>query len=284
MIQIIRHHCVGRRRLGTALAFGLLAASAMSAHAGTVIVTGANGAPGALGKPGGAGASATATATSSDQSNSATAIGGNGGVGGPGGAASIICPGPAQAATAARPVRRRLRRTRRVQPQRRRPPRVGTADVGDYQPPVSIAVSQARAAAVARRAQSARRPAEALARSSATQLPRAARLHGATTTPRLEPHPPAPPRAQPAVDWSKRTLPRLILPGLPASIISRPATGPQLPRAPRTTAAVSKQRPLLLGAARRAHCPAPPCSPSPWDPSQNHSSRSCRATLSPMPP
>ena len=85
MIQIIRHHCVGRRRLGTALAFGLLAASAMSAHAGTVIVTGANGAPGALGKPGGAGASATATATSSDQSNSATAIGGNGGVGGPGG-------------------------------------------------------------------------------------------------------------------------------------------------------------------------------------------------------
>ena len=59
MIQIIRHHCVGRRRLGTALAFGLLAASAMSAHAGTVIVTGANGAPGALGKPGGAGASAT---------------------------------------------------------------------------------------------------------------------------------------------------------------------------------------------------------------------------------
>ena len=94
MIQIIRHHCVGRRRLGTALAFGLLAASAMSAHAGTVIVTGANGAPGALGKPGGAGASATATATSSDQSNSATAIGGNGGVGGPGGSGVYYLPRP----------------------------------------------------------------------------------------------------------------------------------------------------------------------------------------------
>ena len=79
--------------------------------------------PWRLSQPGGAGRPATATATSSDQSNSATAIGGNGGVGGPGGAASIICPGPVQAATAARPVRRRLRRTRRVQPQRRRPPR-----------------------------------------------------------------------------------------------------------------------------------------------------------------
>ena len=52
---------------------------------------------------------------------------------------------PARAATAARPVRRRLRRTRRVQPQRRRPPRVGTADVGDC-----LAAAAARAPAVAR--------------------------------------------------------------------------------------------------------------------------------------
>jgi hypothetical protein len=68
-----------------ALPFGLLADDAMSAHAGTVTVTGANGAIGALGKPGGAGGSATATATSSGASNSATATGGNGGLGGAGG-------------------------------------------------------------------------------------------------------------------------------------------------------------------------------------------------------
>jgi hypothetical protein len=82
MIKINRHHFVRLLLLATTLPFGLLAADAMSAHAGTVTITGANGATGAPGKPGGAGA--TATATSSDPSNSATAIGGNGGPGGPG--------------------------------------------------------------------------------------------------------------------------------------------------------------------------------------------------------
>jgi PEP-CTERM motif len=85
MIKINGHHFVRLLLLATALPFGLLAADAMSAHAGTVTITGANGATGAPGKPGSAGGAATATATSSDPSNSATATGGNGGVGGPGG-------------------------------------------------------------------------------------------------------------------------------------------------------------------------------------------------------
>jgi hypothetical protein len=67
--------------LATALPFGLLAAGAMSAQAGSVTVTGANGQNYPMEDAGGA---ATATTTTpSDPSNTATATGGNGGAGGP---------------------------------------------------------------------------------------------------------------------------------------------------------------------------------------------------------
>jgi hypothetical protein len=63
-----------------ALAFGLPAAGGMSADAGTVMVTGANGANAVPYHLAGAGGSATATTTTpSDPSNAATATGGNGG-------------------------------------------------------------------------------------------------------------------------------------------------------------------------------------------------------------
>ena len=94
MIKIKRHHFIRLLLLATALPFGLLAANAMSAHAGTVTIAGANGANGAQGKPGGAGAAATATATSSTSSNTATATGGNGGAGGPGGSGVDYLPRP----------------------------------------------------------------------------------------------------------------------------------------------------------------------------------------------
>jgi hypothetical protein len=85
MTKINRHHCLGRLLLATALPFGLLAASEMSAHAGTATVTGANGANGGPRQPGGAGGTATATTTTpSDPLNTATATGGNGGAGGNG--------------------------------------------------------------------------------------------------------------------------------------------------------------------------------------------------------
>jgi hypothetical protein len=134
--------------LATALPLGLLPADAMSAYAGTVTVTGANGATGAPGKPGSAGGAATATATSSDPSNSATATGGNGGVGGPGGDYYPAGAGGHGGAASSTALRARM-----VQPPRRRPPLGETAGVGDYQTPVGIAVPQARAVAVARRAQ-----------------------------------------------------------------------------------------------------------------------------------
>ena len=87
MIKINRWRSFLRPLLATALPFGLLAAGAMSAHAGSVTVTGANGANGAYpGDPGAGGGAATATATTamfpSDASNTATATGGNGGTGG----------------------------------------------------------------------------------------------------------------------------------------------------------------------------------------------------------
>jgi hypothetical protein len=71
MIKINRRSSFLRRLLlATALPFGLLAAGAMSAHAGTVTVTGANG-----GTPGGTGQPATADAghliPNSDPSNRA---------------------------------------------------------------------------------------------------------------------------------------------------------------------------------------------------------------------
>ena len=94
MIKINRHHFVRLLLLATTLPFGLLAADARSAHAGTVTVTGANGANGGPGKPGGAGGSATAAATAIDPSNSATATGGNGGAGGPGGSGVYYLPRP----------------------------------------------------------------------------------------------------------------------------------------------------------------------------------------------
>jgi hypothetical protein len=66
--------------LATAVPVGLLAAGAMSAHAGAVTVTGANGANATPYHLPGAGGSATATTTTpSDASNTATATGGNGG-------------------------------------------------------------------------------------------------------------------------------------------------------------------------------------------------------------
>jgi PEP-CTERM motif len=80
MIKINRRHSLSlwSLLLATALPFVFLAAGAMSAHAGTVTVTGANGRPGLNG--GTAGGSATATTnTPSDPSNTATATGGNGG-------------------------------------------------------------------------------------------------------------------------------------------------------------------------------------------------------------
>ncbi len=97
MIKNNCHHSVLWLPFAIALPFGLLAAGAMSAHAGTVTVTGANGANGGAYSPAGAGGSATATTTTpSDLSNTATATGGNGGsaalsigrAGGAGGAAS----------------------------------------------------------------------------------------------------------------------------------------------------------------------------------------------------
>ncbi len=94
MIKNSRHYFVRLSLLATALPLGLLAADAMSAHAGTVTVTGANGAAGAQGKPGGAGAPAAATSTSSDSSNSAMATGGIGGAGGPGGSGVSYLPRP----------------------------------------------------------------------------------------------------------------------------------------------------------------------------------------------
>jgi hypothetical protein len=94
MIKINRHHYVRPLLVAIALPVGLLAAGAMSAHAGTVTIAGANGANGAQGKPGGAGAAATATSTSSNSSNTATATGGNGGAGGPGGSGVDYLPRP----------------------------------------------------------------------------------------------------------------------------------------------------------------------------------------------
>jgi hypothetical protein len=80
MIRISRHHFLRRLLVATTLPLGLLAAGAMSAHAGVVTVTGANGANGAPYHSPGAGSAATATTTTpSDLSNIATATGGNGG-------------------------------------------------------------------------------------------------------------------------------------------------------------------------------------------------------------
>jgi len=100
MIKINRRNSFLRPLLVTALPFGLLAAGAMSAHAGAVTVTGANGANAVTYHlPGGGGSARAMTATPSDPSNTATATGGNGGSasycvtgcvgwqGGPGGAA-----------------------------------------------------------------------------------------------------------------------------------------------------------------------------------------------------
>jgi hypothetical protein len=79
MIKINRHHFVQLLLLATALPFGLLAAGAMSAHAGTVTVTGANGRNTGLGTAGAGGPATAATTTPSDPSNIAAATGGNGG-------------------------------------------------------------------------------------------------------------------------------------------------------------------------------------------------------------
>ena len=81
MIKINRRRSFLRPLLlATALPFGLLAAGAMSAHAGSVTVTGANGANATPYHVPGAGGPATATTTTpSDPSNTATATGGNGG-------------------------------------------------------------------------------------------------------------------------------------------------------------------------------------------------------------
>jgi PEP-CTERM motif len=81
MIKINRRNSFLRPLLSTALPFGLLVAGAISAHAGSVTVTGANGQNYPMEDAGGA---ATATTTTpSDPSNTATATGGNGGAGGP---------------------------------------------------------------------------------------------------------------------------------------------------------------------------------------------------------
>ncbi len=77
------------------LPLGLVAASTMSASAGSVTMTGtpgSNGVAGARPSPGGPGGTATAgTNTPSDPSNAATAAGGSGGVGSQGG--GVRCPG-----------------------------------------------------------------------------------------------------------------------------------------------------------------------------------------------
>jgi PEP-CTERM motif-containing protein len=94
------------RLLLAARPIGLLAVGAMSAHAGTVTVTGAIGAKGTCFDRGGAGGAATATTTTpGDPSNTARAQGGRGGVGsnacsGLGFLGSAGGPGGAAAATA----------------------------------------------------------------------------------------------------------------------------------------------------------------------------------------
>ena len=101
MIKINRRSSFLRPLLVTALPFGLLSAGAMSAHAGSVSVTGANGVT-----PGGAAPPATADEghliPNSDPSNTAEATGGNGGAGGNGATIRrciFHCP-PAPPATA----------------------------------------------------------------------------------------------------------------------------------------------------------------------------------------
>jgi hypothetical protein len=78
VIKFDRRSSFLRPLLVTALPFGLLSAGAMSAHAGSVSVTGANGVT-----PGGAAPPATADKghliPNSDPSNTAEATGGNGG-------------------------------------------------------------------------------------------------------------------------------------------------------------------------------------------------------------
>src|ERR1700722_12687963 len=82
VIKFDRRSSFLRPLLVTALPFGLLSAGAMSAHAGSVSVTGANGANGACGHGGGAGGAATAaTTTPGNPSNDATAQGRLGGAG-----------------------------------------------------------------------------------------------------------------------------------------------------------------------------------------------------------
>ena len=83
MIKINRRSSFLRPLLFAALPFGLLSTGAMSAHAGSVSVTGTNGANGRCLSRGGPGGVATATTTTpGDPSNTATAQGGRGGAGG----------------------------------------------------------------------------------------------------------------------------------------------------------------------------------------------------------